>query len=156
MLHIAWWYQLIGIQNSISGYTKKYQLIQKILSKDTQNVISRFLSFFLSQLIHKMLSAEFFLIILCITDTISCINWYYFVYQLILFVFQQKIVCVSTDTIKRINWHFCVGWIRNFAIRNFAPKINFVFREIKVKIVAKFRDITVYLKCHSREKTRFS
>jgi hypothetical protein len=23
-----------------------------------------------------------------------------------------------------------VGWIRNFAIRNFAPKIHFVFREI--------------------------
>jgi hypothetical protein len=42
-----------------------------------------------------------------------------------------------------------------------APKINFVFREIKVKIVAKFRGIkSKILKhekvtCFSKEKTRF-
>jgi hypothetical protein len=43
-----------------------------------------------------------------------------------------------------------VGWIRNFAIRNFAPKTNFVFREIKVKIVAKFREIKPKILKHEK------
>jgi ubiquinone/menaquinone biosynthesis C-methylase UbiE len=33
-----------------------------------------------------------------------------------------------------------LGWIRNFAIRNFATKINFVFRDISQTNIAKFRE----------------